>query len=69
MPTVDKLSALLELPKAERAEIAMALLDSLGEQDWDEVSLGKLAEERAAELDNGTVKPLSAEEFFAGLLG
>ena len=68
MPTAAEIAALFELTTKARAEIAFALLDSLGEKAWEDGELVALAEERAAELENGTVKPLTYEEFFAGLL-
>jgi hypothetical protein len=68
MPTAAEIAALLELPKKTRAEIAVALIDSLGEQDWDDLTLAALAEERDAELESGAAKALSYEEFFEQLL-
>jgi Arc/MetJ-type ribon-helix-helix transcriptional regulator len=68
MPTTTRLSArLLELPTRDRAALAVELIDSLGETAWDDTELTALAEERDAELESGTVKALSHEEFMAGL--
>ena len=54
----------LHLPVKERAKLAQRLLESL--DDLTEAEADKLwvaeAERRARELDEGTVKPISAEE-------
>ena len=55
------------LPVAGRAQLAVELIDSLGEASWTEEALGALAEERDTELEHGAVSALSYEEFLSGL--
>ncbi len=56
--------AALHLPEAQRAQLAHKLLLSLETQSEREVAEHWRAEatRRAAEIDNGTVKAVSAEE-------
>lgn len=66
--TFAQLSAALHnLPTPERAALAVELIDSLGDQAWSEEDLAKLASDREAELENGSVSALSYEAFLAGL--
>jgi len=54
----------LHLPMQQRAELAHKLLQSLDDQDEDEIaqSWNALAARRAAELDSGHADVVSAEE-------
>jgi len=62
------ISALLrDLSTHERASLAVELLDSLGDETWNDDALAKLADERDAELESGAVAPLSHAQFLAGL--
>lgn len=63
----DLSTLLLKLPREDRAELAVNLIDSLGEAAWEDDQLSVLADERDAELESGEVKPLSYDEFIAGL--
>ncbi|MBX7211559.1 MAG: addiction module protein [Verrucomicrobiaceae bacterium] len=65
----DLSTLLLQLPPQDRAELAVNLIDSLslGEPAWEDDQLAALADERDAELESGAVKPLSYDEFIAGL--
>ncbi len=68
MTATANLSARLrELPICDRAALAVDLIDSLGDTAWDDDELSALADERDAELESGTVKALSYDEFVAGL--
>jgi hypothetical protein len=60
-------AALQALPVADRAQLAVELLDSLGDEVWTEDALSALAEERDAELESGAVEALGYEEFLSGL--
>lgn len=60
-------AAIQSLPVAARAQLAVELLDSLGDEAWNENELAKLAEERDAELESGEVEALTHEQFIAGL--
>jgi hypothetical protein len=62
------IAALLrDLSTRDRASLAVELIDSLGDETWDDEQLAKLADERDAELESGAVVPLSHAEFLAGL--
>ncbi len=68
MIAIAELSAALhELPPQARAGLAVELIDSLGEEDWRDEALTALADEREAELENGSVRALSYEQFLSGL--
>jgi len=60
-------AALRSLPLAARAQLAVELIDSLGDEAWGDDALATLAEERDAELESGAVEALNYEEFLAGL--
>lgn len=60
-------AALQALSPADRAQLAVELLDSLGDEVWTEDALSALAEERDAELESGAIEALGYEEFLAGL--
>ncbi len=60
-------AALQALPVAERAQLAVELIDSLGDEAWTDDTLSALAEDRDAELENGAVEALGYEEFLSGL--
>jgi len=60
-------AAIQSLPVAARAQLAVELLASLGDEAWSEDELAKLAEERDAELESGAVEALNHEQFIAGL--
>ena len=55
----------LQLPVQQRAELARKLLQSLDDQDQDEIaqSWNAVATRRAAELDSGRADVVPAEEF------
>ena len=57
-------SEILDLPEEERARLAQKLLLSLDTPSEDEIAKDwlELARQRAAELDQGLVEPVSAEE-------
>jgi putative addiction module component (TIGR02574 family) len=59
----------LNLPMQQRAELAHKLLLSLEDQDEDEIAEAWRVEalRRSAEIDNGSVKTISAEEASAGV--
>jgi hypothetical protein len=65
--TAELSAAVHNLPTAERAALAVELIDSLGDQAWSEEDLAKLATERDAELESGAVSALSYEAFLSGL--
>ncbi len=60
-------AALQELPPQDRAGLAVELIDSLGDQAWTDEALARLAEGRDAEMESGSVRPLSYEQFLSGL--
>jgi hypothetical protein len=60
-------AALHALPVAARAQLAVELIDSMGEEAWADEDLVTLVEERDAELEGGTVSALSYEQFLSGL--
>ena len=59
----------LYLPMQQRAELEHKLLLSLEDQDEDEIAEAWRVEalRRSAEIDNGSVKTISAEEASAGV--
>lgn len=59
----------LNLPMQQRAELAHKLLLSLEDQDEDEIAEAWRVEalRRSAEIDDGSVKTISAEEASAGV--
>lgn len=59
----------LNLPMQQRAELAHKLLLSLEDQDEDEIAEAWRVEalRRSAEIDNGSVKTISAEEASVGV--
>jgi putative addiction module component (TIGR02574 family) len=59
----------LNLPMQQRAELAHKLLLSLEDQDEDEIAEAWRVEalRRSAEIDNGSVKTISAEEASAAV--
>jgi putative addiction module component (TIGR02574 family) len=61
--------AVLHLPMQQRAELAHKLLLSLEDQDEDEIAEAWRVEalRRSAEIDNGSVKTISAEEASAAV--
>ena len=64
-------AAAAKLSQDERAELALALIESLDAdtEDEDEVARAWLAEveRRAGEVDRGEVKPIPGDEVFARL--
>jgi len=66
-PSTELRAALHALPLADRAQLAVDLIDSLGEEAWSDEALASLAEERDAELEGGAIGALSYEEFLSGL--
>lgn len=68
MITPHELSAALqELPVAARAQLAVELIDSLGDEAWTDEALAALADQRDAEIASGTVQALDYDQFLAGL--
>ncbi|HET7499820.1 MAG TPA: addiction module protein [Kofleriaceae bacterium] len=68
--TAKLLSEALELPRAERAELATQLLRSLDDEaelDLDEAARARELERRAAALADGTVELVPWEDFRAAL--
>jgi hypothetical protein len=66
--TAATISALArDLPARDRAALAVELIDSLGDEAWNDDELVRLNRERDAELESGAVAPLSYEEFLAGV--
>ena len=59
----------LNLPMQQRAELAHKLLLSLEDQDEDEIAEAWRVEalRRSAEIDDGSVKTISAEEASVGV--
>jgi putative addiction module component (TIGR02574 family) len=55
---------LLRLPAEERAHLARVLIDSLDDQPELDPSWLEEAQRRAAELQSGVVKPMSAADAF-----
>ncbi|MCB1206186.1 MAG: addiction module protein [Verrucomicrobiae bacterium] len=68
MITPHELSAALqELPVAARAQLAVELIDSLGDETWSDEALAALADERDAELESRSVDAMGYDQFVAGL--
>ena len=69
MDTETLEQAALHLPIQQRAELAHKLLLSLEEQDEDEIAEAWRIEalRRSAEIDNGSVTAISAEEASAAV--
>jgi hypothetical protein len=68
MPAEVELSALLNsLSVQGRANLAVQLVDGLGDQIWTEDELGALAEERDSELEEGAIRALTYDDFMAGI--
>lgn len=66
--TSAAISALaLELSDKDRAALAVELIDSLGGEVWDDDDIVRELDARDAELESGEVKPLSYDEFLAGI--
>ena len=65
--TADITAMLLDLPSETRASLAVELIDSLDDGQWEADALAKLADERDAELESGAVSALSYDEFLAGI--
>lgn len=63
----DLSAAMHALPPADRAQLALELIDSLGEEAWTDEALSSLAEERDGECESGAAGVLSYEEFLSGL--
>lgn len=59
--------AALHLSAADRARVALVIMDSLPPDAWEDDAILVEAERRDAEIDGGLVKELSHEEFVAGL--
>ena len=59
--------AALKLPFADRAQIAMLIMDSLPPDAWTDAEIIAEAERRDEEMESGRVRELTREEFFAGL--
>lgn len=61
------LSTLMNLPEAERFEIAMAILDQFSPSAMTENEIAREAAVRQDELESGTVRDIGYEELIAGL--
>ena len=59
--------AALRLSEAERARVAMVIMDSLPPETWEADDILKEAERRDAELEGGAVHEISHEQFVAGV--
>lgn len=59
--------AALRLSPPDRAHIAMLIMDSLPPDAWADDEVLAEAERRDAQLESGSVKELSHDEFIAGL--
>ena len=70
MPATAELYTLLNsLSVQSRADLAVEIIDGLGDEAWTEDELGALAEDRDSELELGTVRAMSYDEFMAGIEG
>lgn len=68
MSTVNEIvHAAMDLGRSERAAIAMMMLDSLPDDAEEPEDILAEALRRDAEMETGLVKPLTYEEFMAGL--
>jgi hypothetical protein len=63
----DLLTTLMELPEAERIEIAMAILDQTSPAAMEESEILQEAARRQDEMESGVVRDLSYEELVAGI--
>ena len=61
------LTTLMNLPEAERFEIAMAILDQSSPSAMTEDGIAREAAKRQDELDSGAVRDIDYEELIAGL--
>lgn len=61
------LSTLMNLPEAERFEIAMAILDQSSPSAMTEGEIAREAAVRQDELERGAVRDIGYEELIAGL--
>jgi putative addiction module component (TIGR02574 family) len=59
--------AALRLSEAERARVAMVIMDSLPPEAWEADDVLAEAERRDAEMESGTVQEISHEQFVAGV--
>jgi hypothetical protein len=69
MSMTDIKATLTQWPEPERGKLAAWLLDSLPPHNADDAIVSSIEEaaRRRDELDRGTVRPLSAEEFWSGI--
>lgn len=63
----DLLTTLMELPEAERFEIAMTILDRTSPAAMEESEILQEAARRQDEMESGGVRDLSYEEMVAGI--
>lgn len=63
----DLLTTLMELPEAERFEIAMTILDRTSPAAMEECEILQEAARRQDELESGVVRDMSYEELVAGI--
>ncbi len=61
------LTTLMNLPEAERFEIAIAILDQCSPSAMTEDEITREAAARQDELESGTVRDIGYEELIAGL--
>ncbi len=61
------LAAVMQLPDADRFEIAMTILDQASPSAMDEEAILAEAVRRQDELESGAVVPLSFDELVSGL--
>ncbi|MCX6876293.1 MAG: hypothetical protein NTW21_21170 [Verrucomicrobia bacterium] len=64
----DLLTTLMELPEAERFEIAMAILDRTSPAAMEQSEILQEAARRQDEMESGVVRDLSYEELLAGIV-
>jgi putative addiction module component (TIGR02574 family) len=57
----------LSFTSQDRAALAMRLMDSLSDEAWEPEDILAEAKRRDEEIESGKVRPLSYEEFMAGL--
>ena len=67
MSMADIQAALADLPDQDRGTIAAWLLNSLPPHGTQDASSIEEASRRREELDNATVPPMSADEFWNGI--
>jgi len=63
----DLLTTLMELPEAERFEIAMAILDRTSPAAMEQSEILQEAARRQDDMESGVVRELSYEELLAGI--